>query len=157
MSKLYDVFPSFPSLNSTSPTPSIRHLLPPALESIMLLSYPIRPSPLSRPASASIPHAPAPSQTLYGKGPADACFVLFCALAYTVGRELVMRYVLGAFARWYLARSGPVGSGLKGKKERRRREHVVQRFAEQGWSFLYCTCSWSLGAVRLCLSDKVRG
>jgi acyl-CoA-dependent ceramide synthase len=110
----------------------------------MLISYPIR-NPLR--VASTPPQAQA--QTLYGKGPADALFVLFCALAFTVTRELVMRYVLGSFARWYLARNHAKDApGWKSKKERRRREHIVVRFAEQGWSFLYCTCSWSLGTVR---------
>lgn len=144
MSKLYAVFPSFPSLNSSSPSSSIRHLLPPSLESIMLLSYPVR--PIRQPIPSSSASA---SPTLYGKGPADALFVLFCALAFTIAREIIMRYVLATSVRWYLSRQSTPPPGVKGKKERKRREHVVQRFAEQGWSFLYCTCSWSLGTVSL--------
>lgn len=142
MSKIYDVLPSLSSLslNSTgSRSASLRQLLPPSLQRLVLLSYPIQQPPLSTRQTG---------QTLYGKGPADIAFTLFCALTFTLLRALVMRYILGGFARWYLVkRGGRAEPGWKGKKERKRREHIVQRFSEQGWSFLYCTYSWSLGFV----------
>lgn len=147
MSKIYDVFPSFASLNATTRHTSLRDLLPPSLQRIILLSYPVRPPAISRLSPPSSTPS-SQSQTLYGKGPADIAFTLFCALGFTVLRALVMRYVLGTFVRWYLSRQfGRPEAGWRGKKERKRREHVVQRFAEQGWSFLYCTYSWSLGTV----------
>ena len=39
------------------------------------------------------------------------------------------------------------GTGAETKREARQRDHTALRFAEQGWSFLYCTIFWTLGMV----------
>jgi acyl-CoA-dependent ceramide synthase len=129
--------------------------LPPSLRPFFLLSYPVPPSASRRLLSPAL----GPGPTLYGKGPEDIYFTISCALGFTILREICVRYILRWFALLWL---GPVdrvnGSGkgkgrtIKDERERRRlkrkRQHVVTRFAEQGWSFLYCSVFWSMGMVR---------
>lgn len=86
----------------------------------------------------------------------------------------MLRAVLKPFANWWLRSNGRAkrkralsrahangnGNGAlaeKGiagetKREARQREHTALRFAEQGWSFLYCTVFWTLGMV--CASSQ---
>ncbi|GFZ46296.1 hypothetical protein JCM24511_04543 [Saitozyma sp. JCM 24511] len=130
--------------------------LPPSLRPFFLLSYPVPPSASRRLLSPALGPAP----TLYGKGPEDVYFTISCALGFTILREICVRYILRWFALLWL---GPVdranGSGkgkgrtIKDERERRRlkrkRQHVVTRFAEQGWSFLYCSVFWSMGMLIL--------
>lgn len=111
--------------------------------------------------------------TLYGAGPADAAFVLFCALALTVLRHVMMKYVFAAFARRHLERRDrrlvaerqaiirgkrKLGASGKGGKDgtegippkpmgRRKREYAVTRFSEQGWAAAYPLCTWVFGVV----------
>ena len=109
---------------------------------------------------------------LYGAGPADAAFVLFCALALTVLRHVMMKYVFGAFARQYLEKrdrrlvserqaiirgkrklaaghtGAGAGAGIPPKPMgRRKREYAVTRFSEQGWAAAYPLCTWIFGVV----------
>jgi acyl-CoA-dependent ceramide synthase len=108
------------------------------------------------------------SQTLYDKGWDDVYFVAFCAVAFTVLREIILRGVMKPFASYWLSSSarkarlkkatakmngvdgtgsGSVSPRRETKREIRQRDHTALRFAEQGWSFAYCTVSWSLGMV----------
>jgi acyl-CoA-dependent ceramide synthase len=128
----------------------IRTVIPPYLRPFVLLSYPVPPP--RRLLSFS-----SPTETLYGQGPEDLCFAAFAAIAFTVLREISLRYILSTIARLWL------GSGHEGLKDerarrraRRRMRHVITRFAEQGWSFLYCTVFWTIGMVRPCRSSIYR-
>lgn len=66
----------------------------------------------------------------------DLYFLLFWVITFTFLRATVMTYVLMPMAR-------RVGAST---------ERTVQRFAEQGWSCIYYSCSWVLGMVRLFFS-----
>ena len=146
------------NMSSTSIPMYIHSLLPSALHPWVSLSYPVPPpyisqSPLAK-LRAGSNRVRDSSPQLYGQGPKDVYFVIFCALAFTFLRELCLRYVLSAFARNWLKRTRRKERESKGaqdkpmtKLEKRKMEHVVTRFAEQGWSFLYCTIFWSLGCV----------
>jgi len=77
----------------------------------------------------------------------------------------MLRGVMKPFANWWLrsaarakrkralGRAKANGNGAakdtigETKREARQREHTALRFAEQGWSFLYCTVFWTLGMV----------
>lgn len=135
---------------------SLESLIPPSLRPYLSLSYPV-----SRSRAATFlskhNHLRYTTQTLYDKGPNDVYFVAFCAVAFTVLREFVLRAVMKPFASYWLAsasrkarrKSPPRSSGKETKREARQREHTALRFAEQGWSFVYCTVFWSLGMVSL--------
>ena len=144
------------NMSTCHPPTYLQSILPEALHPFISLSYPIPPSPFSIPpfhsstSSSSFFNSSYPS-TLYDKGPKDLYFLLFCALGFTILREITIRYVLSTFARRWLISSrrkdGQGQSGSMGKAEKRNMEHIVLRFAEQGWSFLYCAVFWSLGVV----------
>lgn len=125
---------------TTSPLPSLLHsYVPQSLRPFVTLSYPIT-DPLAHPSA----------QTLYDKGPQDACLVLFWALAFTLLREAFMKGVFSPFMRICL----PSPPQIKGQereyaKARKKREHTVTRFAEQGWSWLYCSIYWTFGVIVL--------
>lgn len=147
--------------------------IPPSLRPYILLSYPV-----SRPAAtlqlSKVNHLRYTNDILYTKGLHDIFFSAFCAIAFTVLREVMLRAVLKPFANWWLRSNGRAkrkralsrahangnGNGAlaeKGiagetKREARQREHTALRFAEQGWSFLYCTVFWTLGMV--CASSQ---
>ncbi|WVO21824.1 uncharacterized protein IAS62_003138 [Cryptococcus decagattii] len=91
-----------------------------------------------------------PAQTLYDKGPQDAYFVVFWAIAFTVLREVCMKGLFSPFMRICL-RSPPKIKGQEREyaKARKKREHIVTRFAEQGWSWLYCSVYWTFGVIVL--------
>ncbi|WVQ78142.1 hypothetical protein IAT38_000223 [Cryptococcus sp. DSM 104549] len=136
------------NLTSTTLPDLVHTYLPPSLHPFILLSYPIPPSDSHAHLFAP---PPTPPPTLYGKGPADFAFVAFWAVAFTLAREFTMARVFAPFVRWYLG-GGP--AGVKGmereeKREAKAREHVVTRFSEQAWSWLYCTISWSIGMLIL--------
>jgi hypothetical protein len=100
----------------------------------------------------------------YGKGPKDALFVLFCAIAWTLLREATMRWVFQPLMRQRLKQldasatkkkngsekiaqaNGQVPTASR-KREMRLREKTITRFAEQGWAFSYCVTFFSLGIV----------
>jgi hypothetical protein len=108
----------------------------------------------------------------YGKGPKDALFVLFCAIAWTVLREVTMRWVFQPLMRQRLKqldttskkkrkngseKNGDVNGGevtASRKREIRLREKTVTRFAEQGWAFSYCVTFFSLGIVSDCSNEE---
>lgn len=123
---------------TASPLPSLLHsYVPQSLRPFVTLSYPIT-DPLAHPSA----------QILYDKGPQDACLVLFWALAFTLLREAFMKGVFSPFMRICL----PSPPQIKGQereyaKARKKREHTVTRFAEQGWSWLYCSIYWTFGVV----------
>lgn len=116
----------------------------------------------SSPASTTQTNFPS---RVYGKGPKDALFVLFWAVAFTVLRELTMRYVLQPLMRQRLEqldvrrrKSQKNGKVLEQdtredemtpsrRRECRLREKTVTRFAEQGWTFAYATTFFTLGLV----------
>ena len=130
--------------NMSTDTPNLLHsLIPTALHPWLILSYPVSFASTFRPSVAS--HR-SPSPTLYTTGPKDLFFVTFCALAFTVTREIVVRWVLYAFARWWIAGGDKKGERIS-RRDLRAREHTATRFAEQGWSFLYCTSFWTMGMV----------
>lgn len=145
-------------MSSTSIPTYIHSLLPTALRPWVSLSYPVPPphftqSPLAKLRIGASRIRDAQPQ-LYGQGPKDVYFVVFCALAFTVLRQICLKYVLSAVARNWLLRTRRKEREKKGEKakpltksERRKMEHTVTRFAEQGWSFLYCTIFWTLGCV----------
>lgn len=164
---------------------SMKAMIPPSLQPFLTLSYPIPPSASSHVShllnlhSEAQPHAHTHlhassntaiqrSPTLYDKGTQDIYFVAFCAIAFTLLREGLIRFGFRPFANWYLRsaatasrarrKGDAAGSGNgrvngKGRKEgetkseRRRRNHTSLRFAEQGWSLTYCTTFWTLGMV----------
>lgn len=102
---------------------------------------------------------------VYGKGPKDALFVLFWAVAFTILRELTMRYILQPLMRRRLkqldAKRRMIANDGKASKqdtndddmtasrrrESRLREKTVTRFAEQGWTFTYATTFFTIGMV----------
>ena len=150
---------------STSRT--IHSLLPTALHPFVTLSYPVGSTGSTggstgsklRSISTRLRNVNVQPE-LYGQGPKDVYFVAFCAFCFTILREIAMRYIFARFARWWLESSWRAeqrgkkqqkGAAAAGpprpmtKIEKRRLEHTVTRFAEQGWSFLYCTVFWSLG------------
>jgi acyl-CoA-dependent ceramide synthase len=145
--------------NYSTALPNYLHsLLPIALHPWLLLSYP---HPSSRHAflrstSSQLKSPP----TLYSRGRNDVYFVAFCAITFTLLREIMLRYVLRWFAGWFLRRAmdkevkAKRKGGLEGvdlgiweRREARVVEHNITRFAEQGWSFTYCTIFWTLGMV----------
>ncbi|OCF35255.1 acyl-CoA-dependent ceramide synthase [Kwoniella heveanensis CBS 569] len=123
--------------------------LPERTHPFVLLSYPI-------------PYHPTPSQsfkqqqriypigthTLYDKGWKDVYFSIFWAIAFTILRAVFMRFVFAPFVRLISGRP-PKGDGREQRKERKRRKHVITRFSEQAWSWLYCSIFWTLGVVTL--------
>jgi acyl-CoA-dependent ceramide synthase len=142
-------------------------LIPPSLRPYISLSYPVL-----RPAAtlqlSKLNHLRYTNEVLFTKGTNDFLFAGFCAVAFTVLREVMLRGVMKPFANWWLRSAGRAkrkralgransngngnGNGVKGtigetKREARQREHTALRFAEQGWSFLYCTVFWTLGMV----------
>lgn len=68
---------------------------------------------------------------LYGCGTDDISFVMTVVVVFTGIRVTVMEYFLDPLARL---------GGIKTKKG-------LDRFKEQAWLVIYCTCSWSLGMV----------
>lgn len=154
--------------NASIPSSStMESFIPPSLRPYVLLSYPVhRPAATLELSKAN--HLRYTNEVLYTKGPNDIFFAAFCAVAFTVLREVILRGVLKPFANWWLrsakkakrkralSRANGIGNGNgasdKGavgetKREARQREHTALRFAEQGWSFLYCTVFWTLGTV----------
>ena len=130
---------------SSDPLPNLlQSLIPSALHPFLLLSYPVYSTPTF--LSSINPFYPARYWTLYDKGPQDIYFVAFCAVAFTMIREIVIRYVLRTFA-WSWLNSGSRKGDRISRRQLRLREHTALRFAEQGWSFCYCTIFWTIGMV----------
>lgn len=74
-----------------------------------------------------------PDSGLYGCGTDDLPFVTLWIVIFTGLRVLVMEYLLDPIARSF---------GIRSRKG-------LVRFKEQAWLVMYCTCSWSLGMVRI--------
>ena len=130
---------------STDTLPHLLHsLIPSALQPFFLLSYPVS----SYPAFLSTlkPFRPAGPTILYDKGSQDFCFVAFCVFTFTILREVVVRWVLWTFAWSWLSWTEQKGERISGR-QLRVRQHKATRFAEQGWSFCYCSVFWTLGMV----------
>ncbi|GAA5978743.1 hypothetical protein JCM10908_004465 [Rhodotorula pacifica] len=70
-----------------------------------------------------------PGTELYYKGRDDAFLIAWWVIAFCFLREATMRWVFRPLARW---------SGIRSSR-------AVVRFAEQGWSLVYYTLSWSIG------------
>lgn len=166
-------------LKSTTPHSALRKTVGKLLQEVPLLDKVLSstwfgeasqsPTASNRSASNQLTRA-------YGKGPKDALFVLFCAIAWTVLREVTMRWVFQPLMRQRLkqldARSmkkkkknGSEKNGLANggevptasrKREMRLREKTVTRFAEQGWAFSYCVTFFSLGIVSHCSNEERR-
>ena len=142
--------------NTSIPSGSaLESLIPPSLRPYLSLSYPVSRTRAAL-ALSKHNHLRHTGQTLYDKGPNDVYFVAFCAVAFTIMREIVLRGVMKPFASYWLSSAGRkarVKSGRAGKAETKRevrqREHTALRFAEQGWSVVNCTVFWSLGMVGL--------
>lgn len=141
--------------NTSIPSGSaLESLIPPSLRPYLSLSYPVSRTRAAM-ALSTHNHLRLSGQTLYDKGTNDVYFVAFCAVAFTVLREITLRGLMKPFANWWLAsasskarRRSPTKSGTREtKRELRQRDHTALRFAEQGWSFLYCTVFWTLGTV----------
>ena len=127
----------------------LQSILPPALHPFFVLSYPISKSRLHISSSFPISRTRLPVETLYDKGFNDIFISISCAIGFTLLREVTLRYVASTFARAWLEASYQYRreSGKLTKAERRKMEHTVTRFAEQSWSFLYCTVFWLIGVV----------
>jgi len=131
---------------SSDTLPHFLHLLiPNALHPFLLLSYPVSSAPAF--VSPFGRFQPTLSPTLYDKGPQDLYFIVFCAMAFTVLREVVVRCLLRSFAWSWLNSSGKKRDRIS-RRQWRLRDHTATRFAEQGWSFCYCAVFWTLGMVR---------
>ena len=70
-----------------------------------------------------------PATGLYRKGLFDAMFVVSWVLGFTLLRSVMMTYAFQSFAKL---------CGVKKQK-------ALTRFAEQSWSFVYYSVSWTLG------------
>lgn len=91
---------------------------------------------------------------LYKKGRNDVHFVLFVTVLFTFLRHVVMNYLFAPFANYFIRLPQQTSNGVDERtKERRKRaalrkkQHAVSRFAEQGWSMLYCLVMESVGLV----------
>ncbi|EST09594.1 TRAM/LAG1/CLN8 homology domain protein [Kalmanozyma brasiliensis GHG001] len=90
---------------------------------------------------------------LYERGLKDALFVGTLVLLFTLARALLMKFVLlplGEVAVPHVKKprkSERQSSDALNERAKalRTREKEVLRFAEQGFSLIYYTCSWSLG------------
>ena len=129
---------------STDTLPLLHSLIPAALQPFLLLSYPVSSYPAFLSTIKSFqPNGPT---TLYDKGAQDFYFVAFCAVTFTTLREVVVRWVFRSFAWSWLSWRERKGERISGR-QLRLREHTATRFAEQGWSFCYCSVFWTLGMV----------
>lgn len=90
---------------------------------------------------------------LYERGLKDALFVGTLVLLFTLARALLMKFILlplGEVAVPHVKkprkseRQSPDALNERAKALRTREKEVL-RFAEQGFSLIYYTCSWSLG------------
>lgn len=90
---------------------------------------------------------------LYERGLNDALFVGTLVLLFTLGRALLMKFLLLPLGEAAVPhpkkprkseRQSPEAINERAKALRTREKEVL-RFAEQGFSLIYYTCSWSLG------------
>ncbi|CAG8554873.1 1466_t:CDS:2 [Funneliformis caledonium] len=107
--------------------------LPLKIISVVLLSYLINPTPrnpFSKFLFISYPVQQSPSdEILYVKGYWDIAYIFFWILVFTFIREFTMQYLLKPFALW---------AGVKTKRK-------LTRFMEQGYIFIYCSITTSVG------------
>ncbi|KAL7409399.1 TLC domain-containing protein [Mrakia frigida] len=117
----------------------------------------------------SYPTTTSSSTTTYLKGPRDLAFIFSSFLAFTLLREILMRFVFAPIARRYVPNAGG-GSEVELKKEKgggggkrkvgetelRVRSKASTRFAEQGWSLLYYVVYWSFGMSLFLASTSYR-
>jgi acyl-CoA-dependent ceramide synthase len=121
-----------------------------------------------------------PDSSYYNVGKLDLCMVLTIIVVMTVLRDASMRGIFAPYARWILTRNSkarpmPMKSLQNGvfsntnghskvngyyanghgsanhRKEARRLNRSVLRFAEQGWSVVYYSLQWCFGVVSLLL------
>jgi acyl-CoA-dependent ceramide synthase len=140
------------------------------LRAFFQLSYPV-PTP-TNPDSF-------PNSSYYSVGPLDACFIISSLAVFALAREIVRLRIMTPFANKLLfghskgwqspsKRSKLTGNGhahpnglvsngngtshyaaRKISAKNRVRERNVIRFAEQGWTIVYCTIWWCFGLVSL--------
>ncbi|RIA93708.1 TLC domain-containing protein [Glomus cerebriforme] len=107
--------------------------LPLKIISAIILSYLVNPTPqnpFSKFLFLSYPVQKNPSdEVLYGKGYWDIAYIVFWILVLTFVREFTMQHLLKPFA---------IYAGIKAKSS--------TRFMEQGYIFIYCLISTSVGA-----------
>lgn len=159
------------SILSPASTPSaLRKTVAKLLQEVPLLDKVFTSTWLDAGSSSAVDTASNHLTRAYGKGPKDALFVLFCAIAWTLLREATMRYAFQPLMRQRLnqldarskkdesEKSVKAGGGEKQtaswKREMRLREKTITRFAEQGWAFSYCVTFFSLGIVSCCGKSK---
>lgn len=142
--------------------------LPSFVIPFVTISYPT--SPPAAPDSFT-------SSSYYASGLLDGCLIITCIAVMAVLRDALRLGVFEPFARWYLtrqllkskakqnghangdAKKEPKSNGAANgnachadgpvitKKEARKLQRSVLRFAEQGWSVVYYTLQWSYGVV----------
>ncbi|WVR05031.1 hypothetical protein IAU60_002043 [Kwoniella sp. DSM 27419] len=135
------------NLTMSSYSSLVHTYLPPSLHPFVLLSYPI---PFVPSSPTQIRSYPKGTTTVYDKGPQDVYFSIFWAVAFTLLRAFTMRFIFAPFARWMIGRPKvKVKGGKEERRELKRREHVITRFSEQAWSWLYCSVFWTLGMITL--------
>ncbi|KAI5453838.1 Sphingosine N-acyltransferase lag1 [Naganishia albida] len=159
------------SILSPASTPSaLRKTVAKLLQEVPLLDKVFTSTWLDAGSSSAVDTASNHLTRAYGKGPKDALFVLFCAIAWTLLREATMRYAFQPLMRQRLnqldarskkdesEKSVKAGGGEKQtaswKREMRLREKTITRFAEQGWAFSYCVTFFSLGICVLLQSNE---
>ena len=117
-----------------------------------------------------------PNSSYYTVGPRDAYFVIGCIAVMALLRDIFRIFVLEPFAEWYLTPQSnvrkskangntngspnevngtanghentakPISKQTNNFNKRGIRRKVL-RFAEQGWSVIYYSASWSYGMV----------
>lgn len=147
--------------------------LPTQLIPFFTLSYPT--APPAHPDSF-------PDSNYYATGLLDGCFIITVIAIFAVLRDATRLLVMEPFARWKLARdlrlakrklvqangkangnghanghANGYAAGLERvtPAERRKMQHSVIRFAEQGWSVVYYTVQMFFGMVRLVFAISV--
>jgi acyl-CoA-dependent ceramide synthase len=102
--------------------------------SAIILSYLVNPTPqnpFSKFLFISYPVQKSPSDEIqYEKGYWDIAYIVFWIIVLTFVREFTMQYLLKPFA---------LCAGIKTKS--------LTRFMEQGYIFIYCLISTSVGSV----------
>lgn len=116
-----------------------------------------------------------PNSSYYRNGPLDLCLVVALIAVMAVLRDVLRINIFEPFARWKLTRDAQWTKDNKANiaangngngnghatvlyekltlKERKKLEHAVTRFAEQGWQFTYAFVAWAYGFVSLSRSS----
>lgn len=132
---------------------------------------------LSYPVTAPVDPDSFPNSAYYETGPLDVCLVITFIAVMAILRDASRLGLMEPFAKWKLTRDlekstqkksngKPLaaangngnghrnghaahanGSSGPSPKEYRKLHRKVLRFAEQGWSVIYYTVTWSVGLV----------